>query len=153
MSMKSRARAAGRRIAGGALNSALAMAGGGAFFGAHTFIAPKVMSGADPRAMTLRAMATPLAGVVVGHLLTGMPKMGAAGLGVVGGATAIGIEQLQFALAIEKQQASTPASNTGALLQPSDVRAFNTGGVDSYDSYDAGALYQPQIDEAAGLGL
>jgi hypothetical protein len=131
------------------------MAGGGAYFGAQTLLAPSIM-GTDPAKIVGRAWILPVAGIIGGHLLTAIPKIGALGFGAVGGATAMGVEQIQFAMAIKKQQAPVTATNTGALLEPSDLRSLPAGsGIGGGSGYgqDAGALWTSPQHEAAGLSL
>lgn len=150
MSMKSRARNAGRKIAGGLASSGMAMAGGGVYFGAQTLLYPTVIGG-DTNNIIKRSWILPVAGIVAGHMLTALPKVGAVGLGAVGGATAMGIEQLQLAMTLKKNQGVT-ATNTGALLEPSEVRQIPAGSSGGGYS-DAGAMWSPPVHEAAGLSL
>lgn len=152
MSIKNRARAAGRRIGSGMAQTALAMAGGGVYFGAHTLLTPSII-GNDPAKLVGRAWILPVAGVIGGHLLTRAPKAASAGLGVVGGATAIGIEQIQFAMQIKKQQSAAASSNVGALLEPGDVRSAALPAAEAGYAEDAGALWTAPVREAAGLSI
>jgi hypothetical protein len=150
----SRARAAGRKFASGAAQTGFAMAGGAIYYGAHALTTPSLY-GTDPNNITKRSWIMPVAGVVVGHLVTMAPKIGALGLGLAGGATAIGIEQIQMGISIKKNQAAsgqTSGFDAGALLEPGDVRQLpsGTGYVE-----DAGALWgvPSGAHEAAGLSL
>jgi hypothetical protein len=155
MSIKNRARAAGRKVSSGMASTGLAMAGGGVYFGAHTLLMPSII-GTDASKITSRAWWLPVAGVVSGHLLSRVPKAGAIGLGLAGGATAIGIEQIQFAMQIKKQQAAVApaAAQVGALLEPSDIRrGALPSGETGYADDDAGALWMAPVREAAGLSL
>lgn len=154
----SRARAAGRKLAGGAAQTGFAMAGGAIYYGAHALTTPSLY-GTDPNNITKRSWIMPVAGVVVGHLLTRAPKIGAMGLGLAGGATAIGIEQIQMGISIKKNQAASGMAQTsgfdsGALLEPGDVRQLS-GGTGYVENDDAGALWgAPRgAHEAAGLSL
>ena len=150
----SRARAAGRKFASGAAQTGFAMAGGAIYYGAHALTTPSLY-GTDANNITKRSWIMPVAGVVVGHLVTMAPKIGALGLGLAGGATAIGIEQIQMGISIKKNQAAsgqTAGLDAGALLEPGDVKQLpsGTGYVD-----DAGALWGVPMGahEAAGLSL
>lgn len=146
-----RARAAGRRIASGAAQTGLAMAGGAVYYGLHALITPSLY-GQDSNNIPKRSWMTPVGGVVVGHLLSGT-KIGAMGLGLAGGATAIGVEQVQLGMSIKKNAAlqAQPAqtSGVGALLEPGDVVSTRelVG--------ESGALWSPPVyaHEAAGLSL
>jgi len=156
----SRARSAGRRFASTAAQTGLAMGGGLVYYGLHALITPSLY-GTDAMNIPKRCWITPVGGIVAGSLLTMAPKVASGGLGLVGGATAIGAEQIQMAISIKKNAANVPAAGTtgvGALLEPGDLRAgrqlaSQTGEVD-----DAAALYAPpehrtRVREAAGLSL
>jgi hypothetical protein len=159
MSTKSRARAAGRGLIKGAGGTGMAMAGGAIYYGAHTVTAPSLY-GADSANVTKRFWMLPVAGIVAGHVLARMPKISQVAAGLVGGATAIGIEQAQLAMQIRKNASATVSApaNTGSLLSPSDVAprqlASNVGG---YEGEDAGALWgSPDMvvgHEAGGLTI
>lgn len=143
MAIGTRARAAGRKIASGLAGSGMAAAGGGVYFGAQTLLAPTLYGGEQAN-ISKRAWMLPAAGVIAGHLLSRAPKIGAVGLGMVGGAVALGIEQIQLGMAIKANAALAPApSNTGALLAPGGQSyalpmASNTG---EAEYSEAGALY------------
>lgn len=155
MDSTSRARSAGARFASTAGQTGLAMGGGLVYYGAHALATPKLY-GTDSANVPKRAWIMPLLGIVGGGLVTAVPKMQAAGHGLIGGAVAIGAEQLQMAMAIKKNTPNAQTSGVGALLDPGDrdaVRqlASNTGEVE-----DVGALYQPPSyyrSEAAGLSI
>jgi hypothetical protein len=155
MDSTSRARSAGARFASTAGQTGLAMGGGLVYFGAHSYITPTVY-GTDPTNVMKRAWMLPVAGVIVGSLVTAVPKIASVGHGLVGGAVAIGAEQLLMAASIKKNQAASGTSGVGALLEPGDRSAVrqlagNTGEVE-----DAGALYQPpsyRRSDAAGLSI
>lgn len=150
----SRARSAGRRFANTAAQTGLAIGGGLVYYGAHALITPSLY-GSDANNVPKYCWVTPAAGIVGGALLTLAPKIASGGLGLVGGATAIGAEQIQMAISIKKNQQPAQTSGVGALLEPGDVRAVpqmasQTGEV------DAGALYSPpdrRRHEAAGLSI
>jgi hypothetical protein len=145
----------------GAANTGFAMAGGGVYYGAHALITPSLY-GNDANNIPKRCWFVPVAGVVGGHLLTMAPKIGAMGLGLVGGATAIGIEQIQMGVSIKKNQAASgqapQTSGVGALLEPGEGRSVprqlnpNVG----YVEEESGALWgapSMRASEAAGLSL
>ncbi len=151
----SRARAAGRRFASGAVQTGFAMAGGAVYYGMHALITPSLY-GSDANNVVKYCAALPIAGVIAGGLLSAAPKIGSMGLGLAGGATAIGIEQIQMAMAIKKNQPSG-TSGVGALLEPQDVRAALPSGTGwAEEGPDAGTLWNPASvyrGEAAGLSL
>jgi len=155
----SRARGAGRRFASTAAQSGLAAGGGLVYYGAHALITPSLYA-SDSANIPKRAWIVPTAGILGGALLTMAPKISSVGLGVVGGAVAIGAEQIQLAISIKKNQAASgqPAAGTsgvGALLEPGDVRAAPQ----LASPTGVGALYQPPehyrnvVHEAAGLSV
>ena len=160
MDSASRARSAGHRFGATAAQTGLAMGGGLVYYGAHALITPSLY-GTDAMNIPRRAWITPVAGIVGGALLTMAPKVESVGLGLIGGAVAIGAEQIQMAMSIKKNAANQPATTAGvgSLLEPRDMRAgpqlaSQTGEV------EAGALWQPpehhyysSISEAAGLSL
>lgn len=137
------------------------MAGGGVYYGAHALITPSLY-GTDAMNIPKRCWMVPVLGVIAGHLLTKAPKIGAMGLGLAGGATAIGVEQIQMGISIKKNQAASGVSgfDAGALLAPSEARQL-AGGVGAMEdgSDEAGVLWAPPSyrgaarHEAAGLSL
>lgn len=152
MTVKTRARAAGRRFAGSLAQTGLGMVGGGVYFGAHTLISPSIY-GQDSTNIPKRSWILPVGGIIGGHLL-GMTRVGSVGVGLVGAATAIGIQQIQLGMAI-KANAPAPTTETkgydaGALLEPGDP-AIQALGARQED--EAGALWQAPVHEAAGLSL
>lgn len=155
MSTASRARSAGRRFASGAGQTGLAMAGGAVYYGAHALLTP-TLYGSDAANIPKRSWMLPVAGIIGGHLLSKVSRVGTMGAGLAGGAVAIGIEQVQLAISIKKNQAAsatTGTSGVGALVEPADIRALpaaQTGYVD-----ESGALWAPPDarHEAAGLSL
>jgi len=156
----SRARAAGRKFASGAAQTGFAMAGGAVYYGAHALTTPSLY-GTDANNIPKRGWILPVAGVVVGHLVAMAPKIGSMGLGLAGGATAIGIEQIQMGISIKKNAAASGTSGVGALLEARDVRMApqlpsGTGYVDEAGyADDAGALWGNPVGahEAAGLSI
>lgn len=158
--MSSRARAAGRRIASGAAQTGFAMAGGAIYYGAHALTTPSLY-GTDPNNIPKRSWMIPVAGVIVGHLVSRAPKIGAMGLGLAGGATAVGIQQIQMGISVKKNAAAsgqTSGFDSGALLEPGDVSPRQLQSAQSNVGYmdeDAGALWgNPRgAHEAAGLSL
>ena len=151
----SRARAAGRRFASGAVQTGFAAAGGAIYYGLHALITPGLY-GSDSANVPKYCWMLPLGGLVAGSLLSMAPKIGSMGLGLAGGATAIGIEQIQMALQIKKNQPKETTTGVGALLEASDVRSLpsGTGYTEEYD--DSGALWgaaNVYRGEAAGLSL
>jgi hypothetical protein len=158
-SHSSRARAAGRRIASGAAQTGFAMAGGGVYYGAHALITPSLY-GTDASNIPKRCWMVPVLGVIAGHLLTKAPKIGSMGLGLAGGATAIGIEQIQMGVSIKKNAAASGTSgfDAGALLGAGSPRQL-AGGVGEVTDADAGVLWEgPNYGnslrhEAAGLTI
>lgn len=158
MNSSSRARAAGRRFASGAAQTGFAMAGGAIYYGAHALTTPSLY-GTDPNNIPKRSWIMPVAGVVVGHLVTMAPKIGSLGLGLAGGATAIGIEQIQMGISIKKNQAASgqpQTSGVGALLEPRDIAPRQLpAGTGYVEEDEAGALWgAPRgVHEAAGLSL
>jgi hypothetical protein len=155
----SRARSAGRRFASTAAQTGLAAGGGLVYYGAHALVSPSLY-GTDAMNIPKRCWILPIAGVVGGALLTMAPKIASVGLGVVGGAVAIGAEQIQMGISINKNKANQPqaaagTSGVGSLLEPGDLHAGRqlASGV---GEVEAGALYQPPdhrrlVREAAGL--
>jgi hypothetical protein len=132
----------------------MAMAGGAAYYGVHAITVPSLY-GSDSANVVKRCWYIPVAGIIGGHFLARIQKITPVGHGLAGGATAIGIEQIQMAFSIKKNQqpAAAAPAGTGALLEPSDVHsrpqlASNVGEVE-----DAGALWQAPVREAAGLGV
>lgn len=156
----SRARAAGRRFASGAAQTGFAMAGGGVYYGAHALVSPSLY-GTDANNIPKRCWMLPVLGVIAGHLLTKAPKIGSMGLGLAGGATAIGIEQIQMGVSIKKNQAAsgTAGFDAGALLGGSPRQLSGGVGEVAEDEADAGVLWSgPNYGnavrhEAAGLSL
>jgi hypothetical protein len=155
----SRARGAGRRFASTAAQSGLAGGGGLVYYGAHALITPSLY-GTDSQNIPKRAWIVPVGGIVGGGLLTMVPKISSVGLGIIGGAVAIGAEQLQMAISIKKNAAASgaPAAQTagvGSLLEPGDLRAAPQ----LASPTGVGALYQPPeharslVQEAAGLSV
>jgi hypothetical protein len=151
----SRARAAGRRFASGAVQTGFAMAGGAVYYGLHALITPSLY-GSDANNVVKYCAALPIAGVIAGGLLSAAPKIGSMGLGLAGGATAIGIEQIQMAMAIKKnQQPAAGTAGVGALLEPQDIRGALPSGT-GWAEDDSGALWgaaNVYRGEAAGLSL
>ena len=132
------------------------MAGGAVYYGAHALLSP-TLYGTEATNIPKRCWILPVAGIIGGHLLSNVGRIGSVGVGLAGGATAIGIEQVQLAISIAKNQPKEekPAgtSGVGALIEPADIRqlaAAQTGYVD-----DSGALWgAPDArHEAAGLSL
>lgn len=154
MSTSSRARAAGRSFASGAGQTGLAMAGGAVYYGAHALLSPSLY-GTEPTNIPKRCWILPVAGIVGGHLLSKVGRVGTMGAGLAGGAVAIGIEQVQLAVSIKKNTAAPAATGTsgvGALVEPNEIRALpQTGYIDE----ESGALWgAPDArHEAAGLSL
>lgn len=155
----SRARAAGRRFASGAAQTGFAMAGGAVYYGLHALISPSLY-GTESSNIPKRCWWLPVGGVVAGHLLAMAPKVSSMGLGLAGGATAIGIEQIQMGISIKKNAAASGTAGVGALLEPADVRApmlapgVGVGWVEEPD--ESGALWgaaNVYRGEAAGLSL
>lgn len=143
MAFGSRARAAGRKIAGGLAGTGLAAAGGGVYFGAQTLLTPTIYGG-DQNNIPKRAWVLPVVGIIGGHMLARAPKVGAVGLGMVGGAVALGIEQIQLGMAMKANAALAPAaaSNTGALLGPGGSSyELPMGENRGFETSDSGALY------------
>jgi hypothetical protein len=98
----------------------------------------------------------PLAGIVAGGALSMAPKIGSMGLGLAGGATAIGIEQIQMAVQISKNRPKETTTGVGALLEANDVRALPSGTGYAEEDEDSGALWgaaNVYRGEAAGLSL
>lgn len=152
----SRARSAGRRFGAALGHTGMAMAGGAVYYGVHAMLTP-TLYGTDTANIPKRCWWLPVAGVIGGGLLTAAEKVAPVGYGIAGGATAIGIEQIQLGVSIKKNAAiapSTTTTQTGALLEPNDVRSLppkDTG----YEE-DAGALWgaaNVYRGEAAGLSL
>lgn len=137
------------------------MAGGGVYYGAHALITPSLY-GTDANNIPKRCWMVPVLGVIAGHLLTKAPKIGAMGLGLAGGATAIGVEQIQMGISIKKNQAAsgTAGFDAGALLAAGEARQL-AGGVGAMEDgeEEAGILWAPpnmrgsMRHEAAGLSL
>jgi hypothetical protein len=159
-SIGARARSAGRRFASGAAQTGFAMAGGAVYYGIHALLTP-TLYGNDANNIPKRCWMTPVGGVVVGHLVSMAPKIGSMGIGLVGGATAIGIEQIQMGISIRKNQANLPqqTSGVGALVEASEVRMVQQLPAGTGEVSDAGALWgspnhiQSLVGEAAGLSL
>lgn len=155
MDSTSRARSAGARFASTAGQTGLAMGGGLVYYGAHALATPKLY-GTDSANVPKRAWIVPVVGIIGGSLLTAVPKISAVGHGLVGGAVAIGAEQLQMALAIKKNT-PTGAQGVGALLEPGDRSAMRQLASGTGEVEDAGALYEPPTryrrSEAAGLSI
>jgi hypothetical protein len=154
-----RARSAGRRFASTAAQTGLAAGGGLVYYGGHALLTPSLY-GTDAMNIPKRCWILPVAGIIGGALLTMAPKVASVGLGIVGGATAIGAEQIQMGISIKKNQANQPQGTTGvgALLEPGDLRAAPQLASNVGEVYDAGALYQPPdhrraVREAAGLSI
>jgi hypothetical protein len=154
----SRARAAGRRFASGLAQTGFAIAGGAVYYGLHALITPSLY-GTSSANIPSRCWYLPLAGIVGGNVLAMAPKIANMGHGLAGGATAIGIEQIQMAVSIKKNAAASGQSGTsgvGALLEPSDIQppqlasAVGVGEVESGALWGAADLYR---GEAAGLSL
>lgn len=158
MSSANRARAAGRRFGSAAVQTGMAMGGGAVYYGLHALLSPSIY-GTNAMNIPKRSWILPVAGVIGGNLLTMAPKVGAIGLGLAGGATAIGVEQIQMGVSIKKNAAASgQTSGVGALLEPRDVTraALNEPVQTGYmEEEDAGALWQPASysHEAAGLSL
>jgi hypothetical protein len=160
MDSASRARSAGHRFGATAAQTGLAMGGGLVYYGAHALITPSLY-GTDAMNIPKRAWITPVAGIVGGALLTMAPKVSSVGLGLIGGAVAIGAEQIQMAMSIKKNAANQPAqtAGVGSLLEPGDMRAAGQLASQTGDVIDTGVLWQPpehrygSISEAAGLSL
>lgn len=152
MTIKSRARSAGRRFGASLAQSGLGMVGGGVYFGAHTLLSPTIY-GTETANITKRAWMLPVAGIVGGHLL-GMTKVSSVGVGLVGAATAVGIQQIQVGIAAKANQALQPGQTegVGALLEPGDIGPAQLSAA-SQQGLDAGALWQSPVHEAAGLSL
>lgn len=155
----SRARAAGRRFASGAAQTGFAMAGGAVYYGLHALITPSLY-GTDQANIPKRCWYLPVGGVIAGHLLAMAPKISSMGLGMAGGATAIGIEQIQMGISIKKNAAASGTAGVGALLEPSDIRApalqAAQPGTGWTEEDESGALWQAANvyrGEAAGLSL
>lgn len=157
-----RARSAGRRFASTAGRTGLAMGGGAIYFGAHALTTPSLY-GSDPLNISRRCWIVPAAGVIGGGLLSAAPKLDAVGLGVVGGAVAIGAEQIMMGISIAKNKSNLPVaagtSGVGSLLEPGDMRAGRELASQTGEVIDnTGALYQPPeharlVREAAGLSI
>lgn len=136
------------------------MAGGAIYYGAHALTTPSLY-GTDPNNIPKRSWMIPVAGVIVGHLVSRAPKIGAMGLGLAGGATAVGIQQIQMGISVKKNAAAsgqTSGFDSGALLEPGDVSPRQLQSAQSNVGYmdeDAGALWgNPRgAHEAAGLSL
>ena len=150
----SRARAAGRSLASGAAQTGMAMAGGAIYYGAHALLSPSLY-GSDAANIPKRCWMLPVAGVIGGHLLSKVGRVSTIGAGLAGGATAIGIEQVQLAISVKKNSAAaaTGTSGVGALIEPADVRALPAAQTGYMD--ESGALWAPPESrhEAAGLSL
>jgi hypothetical protein len=150
----SRARAAGRRFASGAAQTGFAMAGGAVYYGLHALITPSLY-GTDSANVPKRCWWLPVGGVIAGHVLAMAPKIASMGLGLAGGATAIGIEQIQMGVSIKKNAAASGTDGVGALLEPQDVRGALPSGT-GWAEEDSGALWgaaNVYRGEAAGLSL
>lgn len=150
----SRARAAGRRFGAVAAQTGFAAAGGAVYYGLHALITPSLY-GTESSNIPKRSWWLPVGGVIAGGLLSTAPKVSAMGYGLAGGATAIGIEQIQMGVSIAKNaKASGGTAGVGALLEPADVRGSLPAGT-GWVEEDAGALWgAPNVyDEAAGLSL
>jgi hypothetical protein len=163
MDSTERARSAGRRFASTAGRTGLAMGGGAIYFGAHALTTPSLY-GTDPMNIPRRCWMVPVAGVIAGGLLSAAPKVEAVGLGVVGGAVAIGAEQIMMGISINRNKANLPqpaagTSGVGSLLEPGDLRAGRELASQTGEVIDnTGALYQPPehlrlVREAAGLSV
>lgn len=157
MDSTSRARSAGRRFASTAAQTGMAMGGGLVYYGAHSLLTPSLY-GTDAMNIPKRSWIVPVAGIVGGSLATMAPKIAAVGLGLVGGAVAIGAEQIQMGISIKKNAANQPGgtSGVGALLEPGDMRAAPM--LQAAPEVETGALYAPpdhrnMIREAAGLSI
>lgn len=152
----SRARAAGRRFGSGAVQTGFAAAGGAIYYGLHALITPGLY-GSDANNVPKYYWMLPVGGIVAGTALSMAPKIGSMGLGLAGGAVAIGIEQMQMALQIKKNQPKKETTGVGALLEPMDVRAPQlTPGVGWTEEPDAGAMWgaaNVYRGEAAGLSI
>lgn len=154
----SRARAAGRRFASGAAQTGFAMAGGAVYYGLHALITPSLY-GSEASNVPKRCWWLPVGGVIAGHVLAMAPKISSMGLGLAGGATAIGIEQIQMGVSIKKNAAASGTAGVGALLEPTDVRAPQLApnvGVGWTEEPDAGAMWgaaNVYRGEAAGLSI
>jgi hypothetical protein len=136
----------------------MAAAGGGVYYGVHALLTPSIY-GTSAANIPKRSWMLPLGGIIGGHALTMIPKVAAVGLGLVGGATAIGIEQVQMGISIKKNAAASGAAaqtnGVGALLEPGDIRQQLSSGTGVVEE-DAGALWSPanyRVSEAAGLSL
>jgi hypothetical protein len=153
----SRARSAGRRFAATAAQTGLAMGGGLVYYGAHALVTPSLY-GTDASNIPKRAWMLPVGGIIGGSLLTAAPKISSVGLGLIGGAVAIGAEQIQMAISIKKNAAASGTQGVGALLEPGDMRASRQLASQTGEVDEAGALYAPPdhrraIREAAGLSI
>lgn len=150
--------ATARKIGATAAQTAMSMAGGGVYYGMHALITPSVY-GTDAANIPKRCWWIPVLGVVGGNFLSMIPKVGSIGHGVAGGATAIGIEQVQMAVSIVKNRKASGTSGVGALLDPSrDQRQLPAAQPRAEAGYteetEAGALWtSPQLRELAGLSL
>jgi len=159
MDSTSRARSAGRRFASTAAQTGMAMGGGLVYYGAHSLLTPSLY-GTEAMNIPKRCWIVPVAGIIGGSLATMAPKIASVGLGLVGGAVAIGAEQIQMGISIKKNAANQPGgtSGVGALLEPGDVRAAPMLRAAETGEVETGALYAPpdhrnMIREAAGLSI
>lgn len=159
------ARAAGRGFGGMAMRTAMAGGGGLLYFGAHAVSTPMIYGGNDPKKIPGRCWILPLVGVVAGAAVSAVRPVQALGEGIVGGALALGGQQVQVGIQLakaQKQQAAAAApaaptrAETGALLEPRDVYASRPM------PQDTGALYAPPdysamsamgMHELAGLSI
>ena len=157
----SRARSAGRRFASTAAQTGLAAGGGLVYYGAHALLTPSLY-GTDAMNIPKRCWILPIAGIIGGGLLSMAPKIQSVGLGVVGGAVAIGAEQIQMGISINKNKANQPqaagAAGVGSLLEPGDMRAAPRLASGVGEVEEAGALWSPpdhvrMTREAAGLSI
>lgn len=156
------ARHAGRGFGGMMMRTAMAGGGGLVYYGAHALATPMIYSNNDPKKIPGRCWILPLVGVVAGAALSAVKPVQALGEGMVGGALALGGQQVQVGITLaraQKQQAAQQTTaaaptraETGTLLEPRDVYA-------SRPPSDAGTLYTPpdysalSMHELAGLSI
>ena len=146
-----------------AMRTAMAGGGGLLYFGAHAVATPMIYGGNDPKKIPSRCWILPLVGVIAGAAVSAVKPVQALGEGLVGGALALGGQQVQVGMTLAKaakQQATSQQSpaaptraETGALLEPRDVYASRPMPVET------GALYAPpdysalSMHELAGLSI